>query len=476
MDIAEPATNRENAAMRVIIYGWCWLKALAERFKKQIVEFKNEVKKVGTDDPRRVYHSFKVGLALTLVSLLYYNKPLYGGFGSSTMWAVLTVVVVFEFSVAATLSKGINRGLATFVAGSLGLGVHYLASLTGETGEPVLLCFSVFLLAAGATFTRFFPGVKARYDYGVVIFILTFSLVAVSAYKTDEIVAVAGERLITILIGCVTCAVISIFLFPVWAGQDLHKLMFLNIEQLAVFLDGFGEEYFGAEDNKEDVNAITVEKLFLDGYKKILTSKSEEEALTNFARWEPPHGSFRFNYPWKHYLVIGGVTLQCAYRVEELHNSITSKINAQSEFLKIIQASCMELSKESGTTLQELSAAVKQMTYPKAVPKHIKNLKKTAANLKTVLKTVTLENANVLEDVMSGAMVASLLVDIVGCIEDIAESISELAHLAKFKGDPAFRLEKLSQQLGNIRGQCEPSMQLLHDGTMDSHPTNNNSE
>ncbi|KAI3980161.1 hypothetical protein MKX01_033302 [Papaver californicum] len=467
MDIAEPAANRENSiTMKVIIYGRCWLKALAEQCKKLMVELGNKVKKVATDDSRRVYHSFKVGLALSLVSLLYYNKPLYGGFGSSTMWAVLTVVVVFEFHVGATLSKGINRGLATFVGGSLGLGVHYLASLTGDIGEPVLLCFSVFLLAAASTFTRFFPGVKARYDYGMVIFILTFSLVAVSAYKTDEILAVAGERLITILIGCVICAVISIFLFPVWAGKDLHKLMFLNIEQLAVFLDEFGGEYFGAEDNKENENVITVKKSFIDGYKKILTSKSEEEALTNFARWEPPHGSFRFNYPWKHYLVIGKVTRQCAYRIEELHNCITSKINAQSEFVKIIQASCMELSKESGTTLQELSAAVKQKTYPKAVPQHIKNLKKTAANLKTVLKTVSLENANVLEDVMSGAMVASLLVDIVGCIEDIAESITELAFLAKFKGaDPAVRTEKLGQQSRNIKLQYEPS---LH-----PHPTNN---
>ena len=43
-------------------------------------------------------HSLKVGLALTLVSLFYYFKPLYDGFGFSTMWAVLTVVVVFEFS------------------------------------------------------------------------------------------------------------------------------------------------------------------------------------------------------------------------------------------------------------------------------------------------------------------------------------------------------------------------------------------
>ncbi|KAI3975856.1 hypothetical protein MKX01_030701 [Papaver californicum] len=363
MDIAEPAANRENSiTMKVIIYGRCWFKALAERCKKLMVVLKNKVKKVRANDPRRVYHSFKVGLALSLVSLLYYNKPLYGGFGSSTMWAVLTVVVVFFI-------KGINRGLATLVAGSLGLGVHYLASLT----------------VAASTFTRFFLGIKARYDYGMVIFILTFSLVAVSAYKTDEIVAVAGERLITILISCVTCAVISIFLFPVWAGEDRHKLMFLNIEQLAVFLDGFGEEYFGAEDNKENENVITGEKSFLEGYKKILTSKSEEEALTNFARWEPPHSSFQFNYPWKHYLEIGKVTRQCAYRIEELHNCITSKIKVQTEFIKIIQDLCMELSKESGITLQELSAA---------------NLKNTAVNLKTALKTVKLENANVLEDVI----------------------------------------------------------------------------
>lgn len=100
MDIAEPSANRKNAIVwEVIIYGWCWLKALAERYKKLMVEFRNKVKKVGTDDPRRVTHSLKVGVALLLVSLIYYDKPLYGGFGSSTMWAVLTVVVVFEFRV-----------------------------------------------------------------------------------------------------------------------------------------------------------------------------------------------------------------------------------------------------------------------------------------------------------------------------------------------------------------------------------------
>jgi uncharacterized membrane protein YccC len=52
------------------------------------------------EDPRRVAHSLKVGLALTLVSVVYYVTPLFDGLGGdSAMWAVLTVVIVMEFTV-----------------------------------------------------------------------------------------------------------------------------------------------------------------------------------------------------------------------------------------------------------------------------------------------------------------------------------------------------------------------------------------
>lgn len=54
--------------------------------------------KVGHDDPRRVIHAFKVGLSLTLVSLLYLLEPLFKGIGQNAIWAVMTVVVVFEFT------------------------------------------------------------------------------------------------------------------------------------------------------------------------------------------------------------------------------------------------------------------------------------------------------------------------------------------------------------------------------------------
>ena len=40
-----------------------------------------------------------VGLALTLVSVFYYVTPLFNGWGDSTIWAVITVVFVMEFTV-----------------------------------------------------------------------------------------------------------------------------------------------------------------------------------------------------------------------------------------------------------------------------------------------------------------------------------------------------------------------------------------
>lgn len=96
MEIDQPATQKKDS---LFTRGWGWLKALPAKSTNKAVEIAKSTKKVGQDDPRRVIHSLKVGLALTLVSLLYYWRPLYDGFGVSGMWAVLTVVVVFEFSV-----------------------------------------------------------------------------------------------------------------------------------------------------------------------------------------------------------------------------------------------------------------------------------------------------------------------------------------------------------------------------------------
>lgn len=73
-------------------------KILAERAKRLPALMWKRFWNVGWEDPRRVIHAIKVGLSLTLVSLLYLIEPLFKEVGEGAIWAVMTVVVVLEFT------------------------------------------------------------------------------------------------------------------------------------------------------------------------------------------------------------------------------------------------------------------------------------------------------------------------------------------------------------------------------------------
>ncbi|GAB4859853.1 hypothetical protein Ancab_011333 [Ancistrocladus abbreviatus] len=299
-----------------------WLKADCEKLRCTVMEFRHTAKKLAKDDPRRIVHSTKVGLAITLVSLFYYFEPLCEGFGVSAMWAVLTVVVVFEYSVGATLGKGVNRVAATTLAGLLGVGAHRIATVSGEKGEPIVLGLFVFLLAAIFTYLRFFPKLKARYDYGLMKFILTFSLVSVSGFREDEVIDMANKRMSTILIGTSAAATLCFLICPVWAGRDLHDLTAVNLEKLGNFLEEFGVEYFktsgdGMSDEK---------KAFMEEFKTVINSKNSEDTLVNFANWEPRHGRFRCRHPWSQYQKIGNLARHCAATIEALNGYLHAEI------------------------------------------------------------------------------------------------------------------------------------------------------
>lgn len=144
--------------------------------------------------------------------------------------------------------------------------MSYVAELTGKNCERFILGFSVFTLGryilipniekcnsawynryfllfrvmiymlplgdiagAASTYSRFFPVIKQRYDYGVVIFILTFSLIAISGYRTENLFQMMHQRIATIVIGCALCFLINIFPFPIWAGDDLHSSVIQQI-------------------------------------------------------------------------------------------------------------------------------------------------------------------------------------------------------------------------------------------------------
>ncbi|KAG6515473.1 aluminum-activated malate transporter 10-like [Zingiber officinale] len=402
---------------------------------------------IGADDPRKVVHGVKVGAALSLVSLFYYTRPLYDGVGGWAMWAVMTVVVVFEFTVGGCLCKGFNRAMATVTAGLLAVGVHWIASRAGETAEPVILSASVFVLASAATFSRFLPAIKARFDYGITIFILTFTFVAVSGYRVDRLLHLAQQRAYTIVIGVGICLLVCVFICPVWAGQELHLLVSGNMEKLADSLEGLAEECFMEDQGRQLPSAKS------PGYKCVLNSKASEDSQANLAKWEPPHGRFRFRHPWSQYLKVTAAMRYCAYCMEALNGCVASEIKASEKMKSHLRGVCVKLSSDSSKVLKELARSIRSMEESRSIPCLVTEMKRGAQELQAALRSLPEqlmsaggeeettadggggENQRVTVSLMEGMPIitaACLLAEVSERVEGVVEAVGALAALARF--------------------------------------------
>lgn len=77
------------------------------------------------------------------------------------------------------------------------------------------------------------------FDYGAMIFILTFSIVAISGYRVDKLFDLAHQRISTIIIGTSLCILVIMLVCPIWSGQELHSLTVRNMDKLSDSLDGW---------------------------------------------------------------------------------------------------------------------------------------------------------------------------------------------------------------------------------------------
>ncbi|KAF2298040.1 hypothetical protein GH714_007572 [Hevea brasiliensis] len=355
------------------------------------------------------------GTALTVVSLFYYLRPLYEGFGGNAMWAIMTVVVVFENTVGATIYKSLNRVSGTSLAGLLAFSVHWVAS-------------------SAATFSRFIPSVKQNFDYGAMIFILTFSLVAVSGYRVEKLFELAHERLSTIIIGISSCFLVSMLICPIWAGQELFTEEFP--------ISGCVAEYFSPDDSNKNLLA----------YKCVLSSKASEESMANFARWEPPHGCFSFKHPWKQYPKIGAAMRNCAYCIEALSSCIDSETQAPEFIKKQLSTACQRVSSNSSSVITELAETIKSMKRSCNIDFLVEEMNSAVEELQQALKSLSKlsippESKNITETPTSAAMdtkvplmevmpvvtFASLLIEISSRIKGIVKAVEQLANVAEFK-------------------------------------------
>ncbi|KVI07595.1 Aluminum-activated malate transporter [Cynara cardunculus var. scolymus] len=231
---------------------------------------------MGRSDPRQFIFAAKSGLALAIVSVLIFFKEPLNYISQYSIWAILTVIVVFEFSIGATLSKGFNRALGTFSA----------------------------VLVSG----------------------------------TSHFVQTAVSRLLLIGVGAGVCLIVNICVYPIWAGEDLHKL----VDVLIVT--------FGMSNTKEYLQRFLYIRLQMILY------------TLGFAVWEPPHGRYKMlRYPWSHYVKVSGALRHCAFMVMAMHGCILAEIQAAAELRNMFKNEIQKVGTEGAKVLRELGRKVEKM-------------------------------------------------------------------------------------------------------------------
>ncbi|XP_039173610.1 aluminum-activated malate transporter 2-like [Eucalyptus grandis] len=186
----EMAIFYDNEKAGPFMRGCISVKALPKKICVKMISITMRAKELGQDHPRKIIHYLKVRLALTLVSLFYYFRLLHNGFGVNAIWTVLTVVVMFKFSIVALV-----------------------------------------------TFTRFPPEMKTRHDSGLIVFDLTFCMVFASGYQENQAITIACQRASTIILSSFTAILVCIFICPVWSGEQLQDLIAPNMDKLGFFLE-----------------------------------------------------------------------------------------------------------------------------------------------------------------------------------------------------------------------------------------------
>ncbi|KAK2363640.1 aluminum activated malate transporter family protein [Trifolium repens] len=385
----------------------------------------NNKRQIKSDhDIKKMIHSIKVGLSLVLVSLLYIINPLFDQVGENAMWAIMTVVVIFEFNAGATLGKGFNRGIGTIVGGGLGCLAAIFAQNIGGVGNSIFISTSVYIFGSVATYFRQVPKIKSRYDYGVVVFMLTFNLVVVSGARPGiKVWKIARERLLTILMGFIVAICVNLFVYPLWASDELHDSIVSRFHHLANTIQGCLEECSKSvkeKENQTDTTNFTV-------CKSVLNSKSKDESLANFAKWEPWHGKFGFSYPWEKYLRIGEVLRELAALILALERCLQASKNptASLKRSKAQLEQCEAIGSRVVWTLREVGDSMKKMRKCEERDNIIDKLKTTREELSLVISTSNIaefENAEMLA-------IASLVFLLMELVEKVGELVIEAGEL-----------------------------------------------
>lgn len=80
----------------------------------------------------------------------------------------------------------------------------------------------------------------APYEYGFRVILFTYCLIVVSGYRMSlgNPIRTAMDRLYSIAIGGFVAVFVNVLVFPIWAGEQLHKELVNNFNSVADSLEG----------------------------------------------------------------------------------------------------------------------------------------------------------------------------------------------------------------------------------------------
>ncbi|OWM72107.1 hypothetical protein CDL15_Pgr017990 [Punica granatum] len=273
----------------------------------------------GKEDPNRVIFSLKVGLAVLLVSLLILVRAPYEIFGVNIIWSILTVAIMFEYTVGTVTS-----------------------------------------------FMKLWPSL-VPYEYGFRVILFTFCLIIVSGYRMGNPIRTAMDRLYSIAIGGIVAVLVNVLVFPIWAGEQLHKELVKGFDSVADSLEECVKKYLEDDGLDHPEFSKTVMDEFPDepAYRRCratLNSSTKLDSLAQSAKWEPPHGRFKhFFYPWSEYVKVGAVLRYCAYEVMALHGVLHSEIQAPHDMRVMFGAEIQEAAAQAAELVRRLGKDISDM-------------------------------------------------------------------------------------------------------------------
>ncbi|MBA0824872.1 hypothetical protein Goarm_021509 [Gossypium armourianum] len=352
----------------------------------------------------------------------------YEIFGTDIIWSILTVAMMFEYTVGSTFNRGFNRALGRLLAGTLAIGVAQLVLRTGRVVEPIIVGISIFFigsississstekkciyanveqLCAGAitSFMKLWPSF-VPYEYGFRVVLYTYCLIIVSGYRMGNPIGTAMDRLYPIAIEGFVAVFVNVLVFPIWSGEQFLKELVDNFNLLAAALEDEGL------DHQEFTKAMLLDE-FPDepAYRKC-------QAIS--------HVEFIGQIQVLEYVKVGAVLRYCAYEVMALHGVLHSEIQ---DPLDDLDSASIEKSLNQLSDLKFYHEVMKQSRRLHSWPSR----EVDACGFST---DIVLPGMRALESTAALSLItfASLLIEFVVRVDNLVEADDELSKIAKFK-------------------------------------------